>query len=132
MARTAKTPKNETEIEENVGYEAETAPKTEVKYSISDDPYLTDEQKDVLFRYEFNKLLKSFVSASTDPNKGTVMIFPNGTAAFVPAKGKLNEVWEYYTQHIRGGSVDRFLAQLKDNYGDRFKWVDVDILVLNN
>lgn len=138
MARTAKIPKNEIEIEdapvvdvEMTQDEVEVAPKKEEKYSIADDPYLSDEQKDVLFEYEFNKMLKNMVTLSTDPYTGTIMRFPNGTAAFVPAKGGLKAIWEYYSLHIRGGTVDDFLARLKKSYGDKFKWINVTTLELN-
>lgn len=115
-------------------------PKTEVKpkeYTISEDPYLTDEQKDVLFAYEFKKRVSqiqvwgaSIINGSVHMPKSTLIRDKNGQNWLVLAGGEgVKIAWEYYNKHIQGGSVENFVAHLRETLkNEKICAISVDVI----
>lgn len=115
-------------------------PKTEVKpkeYAISEDPYLTEEQKNVLFQYEFKKRLSqiqvwnaTISDGSGNMPKSTIIRDKTGQNWLILAGGEgVRIAWEYYNKHIRGGTVDNFVAHLKETLkNDKICAISVDFI----
>ncbi len=111
---------------------------TEMDWNISNDPFLTDEQKDVLFNYEFKKRVTQIqVMRPPAPfegpitGKATLFQLKNGTSWVILANGAgIKIAWEYYKAHIRGGTPENFLARLKEALGqDKVRTIPIEIMV---
>jgi len=107
------------------------------KYSISEDPYLTDDQKDVLFRYEFQKRVAQIQCMSLTPaldgtyqGKATLLKLQSGANWLIYAAGPgIKVAWEYYKDNIRGGTPENFIARLKEALGaDKVRAICVETL----
>lgn len=111
----------------------------EKEYSISEDPYLTDEQKQVLFEYELKKILSNLKS---EPDRGplrAVTLLRYVTTEVVEPVTKYVEVygdkeiirkgWDLYKYHIKNPTVKDFLERLSAKVS--MQYVSADILDLN-
>lgn len=109
------------------------------KYSISEDPYLTDEQKQVLFEYELKKILSNLKSEPDRNASRTVTLLRYVTTEVVEPVTKYVEVygdkeiirkgWDLYKSHIKNPTVKDFLERLSAKVS--IQYVSANILDLN-
>ena len=116
--------------------------KADVK-SISTNPFLTEEQKRVLFDYEMHKILADLViptdfAVNDDLNtllKYTTVKVVEPITQYVLVRGRkdlLEKAWDFYKVNAKDPTIENFVSMLLDIVGhDAIKPLYLNILDLN-